>query len=326
MLDKKIGLPANRFQPLPEGGVILHIDYASFDPYMRGRMRAKTIMPAYALNEPIPSTCVATVMKTANSDFPKDSVVRGSLAISEYIILYADAVTKSGLHLVKNATSLSSDVYLGGLGMPGLAAYSSFYEIGQPKAGETIFITAAAGAVGHMVGQIAKVEGLKVIGSTGSDDKVKWLKETVGFDDAFNYKEEATPAALSRLAPDGLDIYFDNAGGEQLDAALMKMKPFGRVIGCGMQSLYNKDQNSETYGLKGMFNLVVKRLSMRGFIVSDPKFGPAYQERFDEAVAGWIANGQVKPHNHITEGIDLAAEGFAGMLKGENKGKAVLKL
>merc|ERR1711939_63840 len=197
---KDLAVEAREFdidQAPPKGGVTTKNFYASFDPYQRGRMRdanKKSYSPPYTLGEPIGNGTVAKVIKPYNLDLK---------------------------------------VFIGALGMPGLTAYSSFYEIGKPQKGETIFISAASGAVGQLVEQLAKHDGLKVIGSVGSDEKLEYITKELGFDGGFNYKKEKPLEALQRLAPNGIDIYYENVGGEQLEAALEVMNDFGRVIGCG---------------------------------------------------------------------------------------------
>lgn len=230
--------------------------------------------------------------------------------------------------------------------MSGLTAYSSFYEIGKPKKGETIFISAASGAVGQVVGQLAKREGLTVVGSVGSEAKRKYIVEELGFDGGFNYKEERAAEALTRVLGEveskGVDIYCDNVGGEQLDAALGLMNERGRVgeslvfmfrdrfankcvVSCG-----NVAQTSlkpeDTWGIKNMPFVVGKRLVIRGFIVYDPDMGPKYAEEHQTNMQKWIKDGEITIKMSVTDGIENSAEGFVGMLKGENFGKAVLKI
>jgi NADPH-dependent curcumin reductase CurA len=207
-----------------------------------------------------------------------------------------------------------------------LSPSSSFYEIGKPKKGETIFVTAASGAVGSIVGQLAKREGLRVVGSAGSDEKVAFLKSELGFDAAFNYKTESPSAALKKYAPEGIDIYYDNVGGETLDAALNAAKDFARFIECGMISQYNVKSSDEIYGLKNTMNIVAKRLTIRGFIVGDPDMGPKYTKEHQENIRKWLVNKEFVYRETVTEGLENAVDGFVGMLKGENFGKACLKV
>jgi NADPH-dependent curcumin reductase CurA len=216
-------------------------------------------------------------------------------------------------------------LFIGALGMPGRTAYSSFYDIGKPVKGETIFISAASGAVGQLVGQLAKHEGLKVIGSVGSDDKLDFILKELDFDAGFNYKKESPAVALKRLAPNGIDIYYENVGGEQLQAAVDAMNNFGRVIACGMIS-QSSLPDDEKFGLTNVQLFVAKRLTMRGFIVSDPNMGPVYDKDHLANVSKWLHDGTFKAKMSVTEGIDNAPEGLVGMLQGKNFGKAVLRI
>ncbi|MCJ1396305.1 hypothetical protein MMC18_009194 [Xylographa bjoerkii] len=311
---------------LPKDGLLTKQIYASLDPYLRGKLRAPSIKyysPPFALNEPLSNNCIAKVIKSSNSKFSPGDLVIGALPISEYSVLAADKV--AGLRLLENPYKLDPIVYVGALGMPGLTAYSSLYEIGKPKKGETIFISAASGAVGQIVGQIATHDGLKVIGSVGSDEKLDFIVKELGFDGGFNYKKEKPSEALQRLAPKGVDIYYDNVGGEQLEAALDAMADWGRIVACGMISSYNKPPE-ERYGVKNLFQIIGKRLTMQGFIVSDPNTGPKYAKEFNENLAKWIHDGSFKVKEDVTVGIDNAATGLVRLLEGKNFGKAVLKI
>lgn len=215
----------------PQDGITTKNFYLSFDPYQRGRMRApevKSYSPPFELGKPVTNLGVAKVLKSNNSKFKEGDVVTGMLPTEEYSIVSGD-IANSMVRKLDNPYNLDPKLFVGALGMPGLTAYSSFYAIGQPKKGETIFISAASGAVGQMVGQLAKHEGLKVIGSVGSDDKLEFIKKDLNFDEGFNYKKENPDEALKRLAPDGIDIYYENVGGEQLDAALAALNTFGRI-------------------------------------------------------------------------------------------------
>ncbi|KAH9886348.1 NAD(P)-binding protein [Xylariomycetidae sp. FL2044] len=320
--DRPIDLDA---EP-PKGGLLVQTLYASYDPYLRGKMRPAHIesySPAFELDAPFVNGCVAKVLKSASSDFAEGDLVTGYLPIAEYSVVPEPA--KVGLRKIQNPHNLDLGMFLGPLGMPGLTAYSSLHKIGKPAKGETIFISSASGAVGQVVAQIAKHEGLKVIGSVGSDEKLEYILKELNFDGGFNYKKESPADALRRLAPDGIDIYFENVGGEHLEAALDSIKQYGRIPVCGMISMYNA-QPSERYGVKNLFNLVAKQITMQGFLVHQPGFGDAYFQDHQEKVQSWLADGTFKAKLHVTEGIDKAAEGFVGMLKGENFGKAVLKI
>lgn len=231
----------------------------------------------------------------------------------------------AGVQKLKNPYNLDPIEFIGALGMPGLTAYSSLYDIGKPVKGETIFISAASGAVGQLVGQLAKHEGLTVIGSVGSDEKLDYIIKDLKFDSGFNYKKENPHDALKRLAPNGIDIYYENVGGVQLEAAIDSLNDFGRIVACGMISEYSKT-DSEKYGVKNLMSVVAKRLTIRGFIVSDKNMGPVYVKERDENVSKWLHEGSFKSKSSVTEGIDNGPEGFVGMLQGKNFGKAVLKI
>ncbi|KAJ5167348.1 oxidoreductase zinc-binding dehydrogenase family [Penicillium canariense] len=307
----------------PADGVVLQSLYTSFDPYMRGRMRSaevKSYAPAFDLNKPIESASIAKVIRSDNALYKEGELVIGQVPIQEYIALDGKQLVR--IRKLDNPLGIEDiRVFLGALGMPGLTAYSSLYEIGKPKKGETIFVSAASGAVGQLVGQLAKHEGLRVIGSVGSDEKLEYITKELGFDGGFNYKNEKPADALARLAPEGVDIYYENVGGEHLEAALDAMNNFGRVVVCGLISQYN----SAPYPIKNIHNVLVKRVTMRGFIVSDPGMGDKYAKEHQERVQKWIKDGSFKALTHETVGVDNAAEGLVGIFYGKNKGKAVLK-
>ncbi|KAL8778548.1 MAG: hypothetical protein Q9194_001931 [Teloschistes cf. exilis] len=289
----------------PHDGITTQNFHVSFDPYQRGRMRAPEIesyAPPYEIGKPITNSAVAKVLRSANSSFKKGDLVTGMLPTEEYSVVPGEVVN-SMVRKLDNPYNLDPKLYVGALGMPGLTAYSSFYEIGAPQKGETIFISAASGAVGQIVGQLAKHEGLTVIGSVGSDEKLEFIKKNLNFDNGFNYKKEKASDALPRLAPKGINIYYENVGGEQLDAALAALTNYGRIG-----------------------NVVTKRLKMQGFIVGDPGFGPKYAAEHQKNVAKWIHDGSFKVQQSVTKGIDNAIGGLLGMLKGENFGKAVLTI
>jgi NADPH-dependent curcumin reductase CurA len=307
----------------PDNGVVLQSLYTSFDPYMRGRMRpaeTKSYAPAFALDKPIDSRTIGKIVRSNNANYKEGDLVIGHVPIQQYIALGEQELVR--IQKLDNPLGLEDiRVFLGPLGMPGLTAYSSLYEIGKPKKGETIFVSAASGAVGQLVGQLAKHEGLRVIGSVGTDEKLEYITKTLGFDGGFNYKNEKPADALARLAPEGIDIYYENVGGEHLEAALDAMNNFGRIVVCGLISQYN----SAPYPIKNIHNVLVKRITMRGFIVGDKGMGDIYAKEHQENVQKWIKDGSFKVLIHETEGIDNAAEGLIGIFHGKNLGKAVLK-
>ncbi|KAK6844820.1 NAD(P)-binding protein [Apiospora arundinis] len=317
----------------PKGGITAEVLYASYDPYLRGRMRnpgTKSYATAFDLGKPIVNDTIARVLKSDSPDHKAGDLIKTFGPVQQYISIDINAPVQSVYKVnpaqkLDNPHNLEPGFFLGALGMPGLTAYSSLHEIGKPKKGETIFVSSAAGAVGQIVGQVAKHEGLTVIGSVGSDEKLEFITKELGFDGGFNYKTEKPADALKRLAPNGIDIYFENVGGEHLEAALDAMNEDGRVVVCGMIEGYNCPPEKR-YGVKNLFQLVAKHIEMRGFLVGQPAFGPAYTKEHQANVQKWLADGSLKAKLHVTEGIDNGAEGFIGMLKGENFGKAVLKI
>lgn len=313
---------------LPENSILIKHLYASFDPYQRGRMRApetKSYSPPFNVGEPMTAHGVAKVLKSTNANYKEGELVVGLMPIQEYSMLVEPYIKGYGIKKLENPLGLDLKVFIGALGMPGLTAYSSFYEIGKPKKGETIFISAASGAVGQIVGQLAKHEGLTVIGSVGSDEKLEFITKELKFDAGFNYKKEAPGDALKRLAPNGIDIYYENVGGEHLSAAIDALNWWGRIVVCGMVSEYSVPLE-ERFPMKNLMNFVAKRLVMRGFIVGDKDMGPLYEKERDENVAKWIKDGTLVVKHSVTEGMDGAAEGWLGMLQGRNFGKAILKI
>lgn len=215
--------------PSPDGLLVKTL-YASFDPFVLGRMRSPDISWAYSAFRPgdtVETYTLAKVIKSASAGFEVGAIVRGLLLVQGYSFVSKEAADK--LEQIEITRGLEPALYLGTLSMPGLSAYSSLYDIGKPRRGETILVSSAAGAVGQLVGQLAKHEGLKVLGSVGSQEKLDYLVTELAFDGAFNYKTENASEALMRLGPDGLDLYYDNVGGEQLEAALANLKVFGRI-------------------------------------------------------------------------------------------------
>ncbi|OKL58577.1 hypothetical protein UA08_06202 [Talaromyces atroroseus] len=332
-------------QPIPDGGLLVRGLYFSLDPYMRGRMRdpltTSSYVPAFPLDKPMVAYGLVQVIKSANPKYAAGSIVFGIFEIAEYSVAAVPArfelpigqtidskefVAAAAAGGSKKVNGVELSYYLSVLGMTGLTAYSSLYEIGQPKKGETIFISSAAGAVGQIVGQIAKREGLRVIGSVGDDAKLAFIVNELGFDAGWNYKKGETPLeALKRLAPEGVDIYYDNVGGEQLDAALQTMNVGGRIVVCGMISQYNLPADQK-YPIKTLGALVSKRVRMQGFLVNDPDFGPKYLKERNERISEWLAEGSIVCKEDVSYGIDSAPTAFVDMLAGKNFGKAVVKV
>jgi len=301
----------------------------------------KWAYPAFIPNEPIETYLLGSVIASSSLAFKIGDILHGLLPIQEYTFVLAEKAEK--LEKVSNPNGLDEKLFLGVLGMPGLSAYSSLYGIGKPKAGETIFISSAAGAVGSLVGQLAIREGLKVIGSVGSDEKLQYIMNELGFNAGFNYKTESAAEALPRIAEERLDIYYDNVGGEQLEGALANMKMRGRIspspfpltlyfhstntktVVSGMISQYSKPA-SEIYSVKNLMTIVTSQLNIQGFYWNAPDMGPKYKEEHQEKVQRWLREGSLKAKMDVTEGIENAAEGLVRMLEGRNFGKAVLKI
>ncbi|KAL0933582.1 zinc-binding dehydrogenase [Colletotrichum truncatum] len=307
------------------GGILVKVLYTSLDPYLRILMRdpkIKSYSPPLNLDEPIQSAIVGKVVRSNTPQYQiGDTIATFYGENAEYTIIPESSFSATGLRKVENTQGLPLSYYVGYLGMPGATSVQGFYEVGQPKKGETIFISAAAGAVGQVVGQLAKAEGLTVIGSAGSQEKVDFIK-SLGFDVAFNYKEEKPLDALRRLVPQGIDIYWDNVGGEALEAALEMMNDQGRIVACGSISGYNS-KPEDRYGVRNTFYLVTKRLRIQGFIVdlSPPKYNAAIDK-----LAPLFAEGKIQVKEDVYDGIERGPESLIGIFKGQTFGKTILKV
>jgi len=296
--------------PLPvpgEGEVLVKNLWLSLDPYMRGRMSdAKSYVKGVDIGEVMVGQTVGEVVESNNPALKKGDKVLTQTGWQLY-------GTAKEVSRVKDGVPLS--YYLGVLGMPGMTAYFGLKEIGLPKAGETVVISAASGAVGSVVGQLARIWGCRAVGIAGGRAKCDYVKNELGFDECFDYKDGKLREQLKDI-----DVYFDNVGGDILDTALARMKVFGRVVVCGTISDYNA---TEPYRLKNLRSILVNRLKMQGMIVFD------WKERYGEALkalAGYLAEGRLKTRESIVEGIDNAPKGLVGLLKGENFGKQLVKL
>ncbi|ORZ05846.1 hypothetical protein BCR42DRAFT_484958 [Absidia repens] len=300
--------------PLNDGEFIVKNLVLSVDPYMRGRMRdasVKSYSPPFDMNQPMTGHTMRLVIKSKSSLYPEQSYVYGLGAFEEYTKLN-DQVAKAYGLVVRNdpkTNGIPLSNYVGVLGMPGMTAYAGLYKIGEIKKGETIYVSAASGAVGQLAGQIAKAQGLRVVGSAGSDEKVAHLKE-IGFDGAFNYKTEDTDAKLTELCPNGIDVYFENVGGKMLEIVLTHLNTFGRIIACGMISQYNLTK-AEKVG--NLMNIVAKRIKFQGFIVSDYA---DLEPQFLADVTQMILDKKIKYRKD--------PEAFLDVLHGRNFGKQVV--
>ncbi|KAG6668844.1 hypothetical protein I3843_01G193500 [Carya illinoinensis] len=302
----------------PEGSnsVLVKNLYLSCDPVMRVRMARVSVggFSSFTPGSPLTGLGVAKVLDSGHPDFKPGDLVWGVTGWEEYSLL-------SGIESLRKIqhTDVPLSYYIGLLGMPGMTAYAGFYEVCTPKSGEYVFISAAAGAVGQLVGQFAKLLGCYVVGSAGSKEKVDLLKNKLGFDDAFNYKEENDlDAALKRYFPEGIDIYFENVGGKTLDAVLINMRVHGRIAVCGMISQYNLD---ETEGVKNLTCLIYKRIHMQGFTVRD--YYHLYP-KFLETVMPYIREGKVVYVEDKAEGLESAPTALVGLFSGRNVGKQVV--
>lgn len=303
-------------QPGP-GQILVRNEYLSVDPYMRGRMSArKSYAEPYELDKPMLGGAVGRVVASQADGFAEGDHVLHYFGWREYATFDA----KTGVKVDPDAAPLST--YLGVLGMPGLTAYAGLTRIAEVKAGDVVFVSGAAGAVGGVVGQIARLKGAsRVIGSAGSDDKVRVLVEEYGFDAAFNYKNGPVAEQLRAAAPDGVDVYFDNVGGEHLEAAIEAMNLHGRIVVCGMISQYNATE--PTPAPRNLAQIVAKRFRMEGMLVGDHY---DLQPKFVEEVSAWVRSGELKYRETVTRGIDSALDAFLGMLGGENVGKMLIEL
>jgi NADPH-dependent curcumin reductase CurA len=314
---------------IPPGSFVVKNLYASLDPYMRMMLVSPDIKhyrKPFTIGEPLSSSSIAEVIRSSHSRYPKGSIIRARLPIQEYTIVTSEWLSAQNSMpeiLPRASPKIPLMMWLGPLGMPGQTAYSSIFEIGKPRKGETIFISAASGAVGSLVGQICCRAGLRVFGSAGSDEKVRSLIDDFGFHGCFNYKTENVGEALARLCQEGIDIYYDNVGGEQLEAAIDKMNKGGRIVVCGMVSQYNITPQ-ERYGIKNLFQFVGQGLTMRGFLVGD--LLPRWKEKHRDDIAKWLEEGSIHANIDATVGIEKAADGFIGMLSGKNTGKAVVQI
>ncbi|XP_051126487.1 NADP-dependent alkenal double bond reductase P2-like [Andrographis paniculata] len=303
-----------------DGGaaVLLKNLYLSCDPYMRLRMGgihdSFYYTSSFTPGQPIVGLGVGRIVDSSHPEFEKGELVWGMTKWEDYTLIQS----VGSLFKITN-TAVPLSYYTGILGMPGVTAYFGFFEFCAPKEGESVFISAASGAVGQLVGQFAKSKGCYVVGSAGSEEKVDLLKNKFDFDDAFNYKEETDfNVALKRCFPKGIDIYFENTGGKMLDAVLLNMKMKGRIAVCGMISQYNRE---EPEGVRNLFQMVAKRIRMEGFIVFDHYH--KYNE-FSDKVQSLLKQGKISYVEDITEGLENAPSALIKLFHGANVGKQVV--
>jgi NADPH-dependent curcumin reductase CurA len=288
----------------------------SVDPYMRGRMNdVRSYVQPFEIGSPLEGAAVGEVVASQAEEIGAGAQVLHQLGWREYALLPASAARPIDTEIAPDSA------YLGVLGMPGLTAYAGLVYVAEHREGDVVFVSAAAGAVGSLVGQLAKARGSRVIGSAGSGEKVSYLIDELGFDAAFNYRDGDVTELLAGAAPDGIDVYFDNVGGEHLEAAISSMRQNGRIALCGAIAVYNATERPP-----GPWNLplaIGKRLTLRGFIVTD--HAGRFRE-FVQEVAGLLRDGRVRYRESVLEGIENAPEALIGLLRGENLGKMLVRL
>lgn len=324
---RPVGTPVNDdfelvTQPTPdlaEGQFLIRNHYASLDPAMRGWMDAEgNYMPPIPIDDPVRASTIGVVEESRAEGFEKGQWVMGLHALEDYSVSVAGGFTQPiDPNMVPSVTN-----YLSIFGAVGMTAYFGFLEVCEPKEGETVLVTGAAGAVGSLVGQLAKLTGCRVVGIAGGPEKCAKLTEKYGYDAAIDYRgkdEAALTAAIAEAAPNGVDVIFENVGGIILDAGLMNLNLYARVGLCGLISEYN----TEPCGIRNLWQLIVKRAQIRGLLVAD------YVERFGEGAAKmgeWAALGQLTIEEHIDEGLENTFDSFMRLFAGTNQGKMILKI
>lgn len=300
-----------------KGELLLRTKYISVDPYLRGRMNdGPSYIPPFQVGEPIQSLMVAEVIESQHDNFNAGDHVTGMLDWKEEQVASAEGLRK----VDPNLAPLSA--YLGVLGMTGLTAFFGLQEIGKPESGETLLVSGAAGAVGSTVGQIGKILGLRVVGTAGSDEKINLIKDKFGFDEGINYKtSESLKKAIRSTCPDGIDVYFENVGGELFEAVLSQLNKFARVVVCGAISMYNETEIPKVLDPHPF--LIKKSALMQGFTIGD------YGDRFPEGIqqlATWLKEGKLTYEETVIEGFENTPQAFLDLFEGKNKGKMVVKV
>jgi NADPH-dependent curcumin reductase CurA len=324
LIARPVGLPkASDFsfseeplQALEDGTFRVAVEYISVDPAMRGWMNeGKSYIPPVGLGEVMRAGGAGRIVESKHPEFPIGAAVTGSFGVQAY-------TTSKGRDVIKvDLSSAALPVYLGTLGMPGMTAYFGLLEVGKAKAGDTVVVSGAAGAVGTVVGQIAKLQGCRVVGIAGGAEKCKYVVDELGFDAAIDYRAGDVKKALREHCPQGVNVYFDNVGGEILDAVLTQLARGARIVICGAISQYNN--TTPVKGPSNYLSLLVNRASMTGMVVFD------YASRYAEAtaeMAAWMKAGQLKSREDVVIGLETFPETLLKLFKGENTGKLVLKV
>lgn len=324
LASRPVGMPSKEnftmeTGPIPQVNkdeVLIKTIYLSVDPYMRGRMSGiKTYVDPFEINKPLVGGVVGKIVESKNERFKEGDYVEGHLPWSDYSISKGKNIRKIDPNIAPISTAL------GVAGMPGLTAYFGMLDIGKPKEGETVVVSGAAGAVGSVAGQIAKLKGCRVVGIAGSQEKLDYLTKELGFDAAINYKSENVYVQLKEACPDGVDVYFDNVGGEVSDLLMRIMNFHSRIVLCGQISQYN---NTEVeYGPRIQGKLVTHSILMQGFIVSN--YSTRFKEGYEQ-LGKWIKEGKIKYRETITDGLENAPDAFIGLFTGENIGKQLVRV
>jgi NADPH-dependent curcumin reductase CurA len=299
-----------------DGEVLVRNDYLSVDPYMRGRMNdVKSYAPPYQIGEPMEGGGVGVVVASRAPELAEGDHVVHALGWREHALGPARRFLKIDPELAPPRA------YLGVLGTTGLTAYAGLVDVAQLREGDTVFVSGAAGAVGSVAGQIARLRGAaRVVGSAGSPAKVAYVTGELGFDAAFNYKDRPVADRLAEVAPDGIDVYFDNVGGEQLEAAIRSMRLHGRIAMCGAIDQYNATEPAP--GPRNLALFIGKRLTLRGFLVLDSGH---LRPQFLSEVGGWVREGKLRADETIVEGFENMPKALLGMLRGDNTGKMLVR-
>lgn len=312
-------------EPVPTPGageVLLELRYLSLDPYMRGRMNdAPSYTPPFQLDAPLTAGAVARVVESRNETFAAGDLVLGHLGWQDYAL-------SDGTGLTKLDPAMDHPSYaLGALGMPGFTAWHGLLKVGTPRESDTVVVAGASGAVGSIVGQIAKIKGARIVGIAGGPDKCRRVVEELGFDACVDHRDPGFAEALAAACPDGIDVYFENVGGAVFDAVLPLLNVGARVPVCGLIAHYNdsgaaaRDQGPDRLPLV-VTTILKKRIRVEGFIISDHQ---AEHDEFLRELGGWIAAGQVKVLEDVVDGLEKAPEAFIGLLEGRNNGKLVVR-
>ena len=306
--------------PVPDleaGEILVRTLMLSFDPAQRGWMEdVPSYLPPVAIGEPMRASAIAQVVQSENPAFPEGSLVQGLFGWQDYAI-----ANQGGMAPVPVARDVPLHVRLGVLGGASLTAWFGLYDIGALKAGDTVVVSAAAGAVGSMAVQIAKIQGARVIGIAGGAEKCSWVTGLYGADAAIDYKSENVAARLAELCPDGVDLFFDNVGGEILEAVIANIAPFGRIVLCGAISGYN--DAAPTPGPRNMMLLIARRVRMQGFILLDHLHQAATAL---EALSKWVGEGRIRYREDIQQGFENIPRTLLRLFRGENRGKQLLQI